>query len=228
MSQTDADTTMSTNQSAADNDEQRERHEAVRVFASELSDATYDFKTSDSEMTPNYTLLPTGKRANRIFIVGALTELDQQQTDNGTMFQARVHDGSGYFYLSAGQYQKEAVEVLRDIDVPSHVAVVAKLDHWQTDDGNTRIQLTPETVSTISGSDRKKWVIEAANQMVDRIETLQESKEDIDNGTPTPSLSSDRVMDIEMVGNKYGDVDYQPYLDAVEESINEVVGVGEV
>lgn len=227
MSQTNTDQTMSTSQSEAEDDDQRDRHEAVRVFASELSDATYDFKTSDSEMAPNYTLLPSGKRANRILVVGALTELDQQQTDNGTMFQARVHDGDNYFYLSAGKYQKEAIEVLRDIEVPSHVAIVAKLDHWETDDGESRIQLTPETVSTISESDRKQWVIETANQTIDRIEKMQDVIPKVKNDNPVPSLSPERTQDIEMVVENYSSIDTDKYLNSAQESINEVVGVGE-
>lgn len=223
MSQTETDTPMSSTQQTNDSSEDtRNRHEAVRAFASELNDATYDFKTSNSEMAPNYTLLPTGKRVNRIFVVGTLTDLEKQQTDDGILFQARVHDGNNYFYLSAGQYQQEATNVLRDIDYPSHVAIVAKLDHWETDDGGKRVQLTPEIISEVSSDDRKQWVIETAKQTRERIETLREAQ-----STDMQSLTPERQSDIDMVGENYPSetIDYSEYVNSAEESIKNVVGI---
>jgi hypothetical protein len=49
------------------------REVARRVFASEFNDAAYTFKESDDERAPVYLLLPTGERANRVFLVGTLT-----------------------------------------------------------------------------------------------------------------------------------------------------------
>ncbi|EMA47821.1 hypothetical protein C450_20921 [Halococcus salifodinae DSM 8989] len=60
----DADTSSSGNSTA-----QTGREVARRVFAREFNDATYMFKESDDELAPNYTLLPTGERANRLSLI---------------------------------------------------------------------------------------------------------------------------------------------------------------
>ena len=52
------------------------REVARRVFANEFNVATHAFKESEDERAPNYILLPTGIRANRVFIVGTLTQLE--------------------------------------------------------------------------------------------------------------------------------------------------------
>lgn len=44
------------------------REVAVRVFAREFSEATYTFQESDDDRSPVNALLPTGARANRLFI----------------------------------------------------------------------------------------------------------------------------------------------------------------
>ncbi|MFB6177809.1 MAG: DNA-binding protein, partial [Halobaculum sp.] len=50
------------------------REVARRVFAAEFNDGSHSFKESEDERAPLYLLLPTGERANRVFLVGTLTE----------------------------------------------------------------------------------------------------------------------------------------------------------
>ncbi|MDY7082565.1 MAG: DNA-binding protein, partial [Halobacteria archaeon] len=47
-----------------------QREVAKRVFAGEFRDASHTFKESDDERAPSYLLLPTGQKANRVFVVG--------------------------------------------------------------------------------------------------------------------------------------------------------------
>ena len=58
------------------------REVAQRVFAGEFNDASYTFKESDDDRAPVYLLLPSGERANRVFIVGTLTETEDVGEDN--------------------------------------------------------------------------------------------------------------------------------------------------
>ena len=50
------------------------REVAQRAFVDEFNDATYTLRESDEERAPVYVLLPMGAKANRVFIVGTLTE----------------------------------------------------------------------------------------------------------------------------------------------------------
>jgi RPA family protein len=99
------------------------REVAKRLFAREFNDATYTFKESEDELAPNYTLLPTGDRVNRLFFAGTLTETEDVGSDS-EYWQGRVVDPTGTFYVYAGQYQPEAASVLRQIETPTYVTVV--------------------------------------------------------------------------------------------------------
>jgi hypothetical protein len=58
------------------------REVARRVFAREFNDANHTFKESEDDRAPVYVLLPTGARANRVFVVGTLTETEDIGDEN--------------------------------------------------------------------------------------------------------------------------------------------------
>ncbi|MDX1746991.1 MAG: DNA-binding protein, partial [Halobacteriales archaeon] len=101
------------------------REVAHRVFAREFNDATHTFKESDDERAPVYLLLPTGAAANRIFVVGTLTETEDVGQDS-EYWRGRVVDPTGTFFVYAGQYQPEAASALREAEPPAYVAVAGK------------------------------------------------------------------------------------------------------
>ena len=109
------------------------REVARRVFAAEYNDGSHTFKESDDERAPLYYLLPTGERANRVFLVGTLTETEDVGEDS-EYWRGRIVDPTGTFFAYAGQYQPEAAAALRDLSSPAYVAVVATPD-LRDDDG---------------------------------------------------------------------------------------------
>lgn len=148
------------------------REVAKRVFAEEYNDATYQFTESDEERAPTYLLLPTGDKANRVFVVGTVTEIQDVGSDSA-YWQARIVGPTGTFFAYAGQYQPEAAGTLRSLEPPAYVAVVAKTRTYETDDGTTQVSLQPETVTEVDGDVRDHWVVETARQTVDRLEAFQ-------------------------------------------------------
>jgi RPA family protein len=87
----------------------RGREVASRVFSNEFNQATYTFRESDEEQAPVYALLPTGAAANRVFVVGTLTETEDVG-DETEYWQGRVVDPVGTYFVYAGQYQREAMK----------------------------------------------------------------------------------------------------------------------
>ena len=120
------------------------REVARRAFAAEFNDATYTFKESDDDRAPVYSLLPTGQRANRVFIVGTLTETEDVG-DDSEYWRGRIVDPTGTFFAYAGQYQPEATSVLRETETPAYVAVVGKPRTYETDEGDVNVSLRPES-----------------------------------------------------------------------------------
>ena len=155
----------------SDASESTGREVAKRLFAREFNDATYTFKESEDELAPNYTLLPTGDRVNRLFFAGTLTETNDVGTDS-EYWQGRVVDPTGTFYIYAGQYQPEAASTLRQIETPTYVTVVGKPRSYETDDGETNVAVRPESITQVDEPTRDRWVVEAADRTIERLQAF--------------------------------------------------------
>ena len=149
------------------------REVARRVFADEFNDATHTFKESDDERAPLYALLPTGERANRVFLVGTLTETEDIGDEN-EYWRGRVVGPTGTFFVYAGQYQPEAATALRELETPTYVAVVGKPRTYETDDGSINVSVRPESITAVDEETRNRWVVETAERTLDRIERFDE------------------------------------------------------
>jgi RPA family protein len=156
-----------------------DRKTAKRVFAREFDDATEIFQESDEDRAPKFALLPTGERANRLFVVGALIEVENigKKSD---FYRGRVVGPTGTFFIYAGQYQPDAMEMLQDIDTPEFVSVVGKPRTWERDDDENSdeesglmTQLTLESITVVDQATRDRWVVETADQTMARIDEFQ-------------------------------------------------------
>jgi len=149
------------------------REVARRVFADEFNDATFTFKESDDERAPLYSLLPTGEKANRVFLVGTLTETEDVGEDS-EYWRGRVVDPTGTFFVYAGQYQPEAANALRELDTPAYVAIVGKPRAYETEDGTVNVSVRPESITEVDTATRDRWVVETAERTIERVETFDE------------------------------------------------------
>jgi RPA family protein len=149
------------------------RETAQRAFAAEFNDATHTFRESDDDRAPVYALLPTGAKANRVFIVGTLTETDDVGSDD-EYWQGRIVGPTGTFFVYAGQYQPEAAGMLRETEPPAFVALVGKPRTYDTDDGNTNVSLRPEHLTVVDEQTRNRWVTETANRTLERLERFDD------------------------------------------------------
>jgi RPA family protein len=149
------------------------REVAHRVFATEFNDATHTFRESDDDRAPVYALLPTGAKANRVFVVGTLTETEDVGEDD-EYWQGRIVDPTGTVFVYAGQYQPEAAGMLRETEPPAFVALVGKPRTYETDDGSVNVSLRPEHLTIVDESTRNRWVTETAKRTLDRIDRFDD------------------------------------------------------
>lgn len=167
---------MSQSESNSSQSNRPSREKAVRLFAEELQQVIHQYRDGDGEYAPNYVLLPSGTRANRVFIVGTLTEVEDIGDDD-EYWRATVNDSTGNFMVYAGQYQAEAAATLSQMDPPEFVAVTGKVKTFETDEGDLLANIRPETLEVIDEEHRNRWVLETAEQTLDRLEA--EPDEDI-------------------------------------------------
>jgi RPA family protein len=149
------------------------REVAYRVFAGEFNDASYTFKESDDDRAPVYLLLPTGERANRVFVVGTLVETEDVGSDS-EYWQGQVVDPNGdRFYVYAGQYQPDAASMLRELEPPAYVSVVGKPRTYETDDGDVNVSVRPESITEVDAATRDRWVVETAERTLERVRAFE-------------------------------------------------------
>ena len=151
------------------------REVAYRLFAAEFDDSTLSHTESDEERAPNYVVTPTGARLNRLFVVGALTEVTSVNDD---MLRARVVDPTGAFVVYAGQYQPDALAFLERIEPPAFVAVTGKARTFQPEDSDViYTSIRPESIATVDADTRDRWVVSAAEQTLERVGTYAAAAE---------------------------------------------------
>jgi RPA family protein len=146
-----------------------ERNPAVRLFAAELSDCTDEFTESDAERAPSYVTLPTGGKANRVLLVGTLTTVDDVG-DGSEYWRGRVVDPTGGVHVYAGEYEPEAMATLRELEVPTYVAVVGKPRVYEpADSDDAYVSVRPESIQAVDEATMETWVVETADATLERI-----------------------------------------------------------
>ncbi len=148
-----------------------EREPAKRAFAQELREARHHFKEGKEEKSPTYVLLPSGERANRVFLVGTLTE-KERKGDQNMFYQARIADPTGTFYIIAGSYQPDAMQQIARIEPPAFVSVVGKPSVYETPTGAALISVRAESITAVDADTRNLWILDTARATLDRLDRL--------------------------------------------------------
>ncbi|MFP8958217.1 hypothetical protein ACLI4Y_15965 [Natrialbaceae archaeon A-CW3] len=195
------------------------REVAYRLFAAEFDDSTLSHTESDEERAPNYVVTPTGARLNRLFVVGALTEVTSVNDD---MLRARVVDPTGAFVVYAGQYQPDALAFLERIEPPAFVAVTGKARTFQPEDSDViYTSIRPESIATVDADTRDRWVVSAAEQTLERVGTYAAAAEVDATGEPLSNALVDAGVEpglaagIPLAQTHYGTT--PAYLESVRE-----------
>ncbi|MCZ7400603.1 MAG: DNA-binding protein [Candidatus Methanoperedens sp.] len=153
------------------------REVAHRVFAAELKESNLQSKEGQDQYSPQYLITPTGAKCNRIFIVGTLTEKEDVGTDS-EFWRGRIVDPTGVFYVTAGQYQPEAAQVLARTAPPEFIAVIGKPTTFTTKEGNVLTSIRAESMHIVDAATRDRWVVETAKLTTKRIARLQGNEPD--------------------------------------------------
>jgi hypothetical protein len=149
---------------------------ARRAFAAEYDDATYRFSEQDAERAPAYLLLPTGQRANRLFVVGTL--IDVETRGDGDWYRSRVADPTGSFEIIVGEEAPRPVRTtLRQVDPPAFVSVTGKTRRYEPENGPPNTNLRAEDITTTSQPTRDRWIVDTARRTADRLEQFDSANE---------------------------------------------------
>lgn len=161
------------------------REVAKRVFAKEFEAArsldapgrgerlslTEDSAEEKDSKSPNFLISPLGLLINRVFVVGVLTEVDSVGEQN-ELWKARVVDPTGAFTVYAGQFQPEASIFFSTVEAPVFVALSGKARVYEPEAGAVFVSIRAEEVNVVDEGLRNRWVVDTAEQTVERLEAF--------------------------------------------------------
>jgi uncharacterized protein len=201
------------------------RETAWRLFSAELNKASAEKKGAD-EKSPSYLVTHLGAMVNRVLIAGVITEKENIGSEEDPMWKGRIQDVSGSFFFNVGRYQPEAAAAMADIETPSFVAVVGKVKAYTTDDQRVFVSVRPERIVNITEDVRKQWVLEAAQSMWSRLNTMKKAlavqdatREDLVARGFAPQDAEGIVMAID----NYGFPDSATYLKCIQTAMRELL-----
>jgi RPA family protein len=152
-----------------------ERMKAMRLFAAELRATTIEVqKKGGDQYESQLYLTQTGLKASRVMIVGTATEIEDIGTD-GSFYRMRVSDPTGVFFVTAGQYQPEAAQVMQALigKLPAFVTVVGKASLYTPKEGTVLTSIRAEKVVIADENIRNTWLVETAKSTLDRLTALK-------------------------------------------------------
>jgi hypothetical protein len=91
------------------------------------------------------------------------------------MWRARLADPTGVFYISAGQYQPEAAQMLSKIKPPKFVAVIGKSRTYSPEEGVIYVSIRPEMIKEVDSELRDYWVMDSARSLKRRLDIVGEA-----------------------------------------------------
>jgi RPA family protein len=150
------------------------REVAWRIFAGEYNSSIH-VETGTGERAPSYVVTPLGAKVNRLFVVGVVTDVENIGSEAEPMWRARLADPTGVFYISAGQYQPEAAQVLSKIKPPKFIAVIGKSRTYSPEEGVIYVSIRPEIIKEVNSELRDFWVLDSCRNLKKRLEIVNEA-----------------------------------------------------
>lgn len=157
-------------------EESYKRQPAKRVLGAELIGADYHFKEEDREQAPQFLLLPSGGKANKVLVGGTITMVEDVSNDGDPYWRATVNDGTAEYTAYAGQYADNAARKFQEVANSEDMPPVFALMYGSTreyrpedDEGTVYINVRPQSVVFVDRERRDQWLMETVKQTLDRI-----------------------------------------------------------
>ncbi|MBN1390330.1 MAG: hypothetical protein JXA22_06790 [Candidatus Thermoplasmatota archaeon] len=203
----------------------RMREVARRVFAVEYNRSQHEDKGLE-ENAPNYIITPLGATVNRVYFVGVMMTKSNTGSDDSPQYRVEVRDPTGTFYLYAGQYQPQAINMIAGLDPPTLVGVVGKVRTFVKEDGTFYASVKPEAVFPVDIPQRDRWIVETSRFTMERLRAVKDAMEEeqpsidslMEKGHPKRTAESG----VNAVG-LYGNFDLSPYKEGVRTALDMVL-----
>jgi hypothetical protein len=120
-------------------------------------------------------MTPTGRTISKVMIAGVAVEKEDVGKDQ-SMWRLRVSDSSGAMHVFAGTYQPEGAQVISQLEIPSFVTVVGKLNLYKPEPDSVIVSLRPDSVTLIDGASRDNLILDASLSTLRSIRKTSDEK----------------------------------------------------
>ncbi len=197
------------------------REAAWRLFPGELSASSIERRGND-EKSPSYVLTPLGAMVNRVMITGVLTDIENKGSEDEPLWNGRINDPTGNYYISVGRYQPEAAATMATLETPSLVAVIGKVKTYTNNEGRVFISIRPERIVNITEEERYAWMLDAAKSLWERLLKVRKALSD-----PSATVETLKQMGFDghdaesiiMALDSYGMPDSARYLKTIQTAL---------
>jgi len=198
-----------------------QREVAHRVFAREYNDSNL-YVEGSGERDPNYIITPLGRKLNRVYLTGVMTERDNLKSPDEPLWRVRVTDPTGTHFSSAGQYQKSAMTKFGQIEMPTFVAIVGKINAFEAEEGDILTSVRAESVKEVGENERDHWIIEAAASTIKQLEKVKEAlklNEFTVEALGEIGFSEEEAKSFIKAQEHYGSIPIKQYEEMIEDSL---------
>jgi len=145
------------------------RQPTKRMVPPEFTSANHIIQPGDGDQDPKFLITPSGAGANRVMLVGVVSEVEDVGQDQAYLRMRCVDVAGNVFLTYAGQYQKDARNSIQQLTAPEFVQVIGKPNTLETDDGEVLTSVRPEVVNTISEDEYFALCAENAQHTIKRL-----------------------------------------------------------
>jgi RPA family protein len=151
------------------------RAPVTKILIAEAVRTTHDLPRGEGQYEAQTYMTPTGRTISKVMISGVAVEKEDVGKDQ-SMWRLRVSDPSGAMHVFAGTYQPEGAQAISQLEIPSFVAVVGKLNLYKPEDGNVIVSIRPDSVTLIDGAARDNLILDASLSMLRSIRKTTDEK----------------------------------------------------
>lgn len=149
-------------------EEQRYKREiAYRITSDMIKKLVVIPRDGENEYATQYFALQDGTNINRVFVVGALINLNDIGSDT-PFWDLKISDPSGVFSATIGQYSPiQAQNVIEELSVPCFVSVVGKVKSREYND-RTYFSIAVESITEVDEHTYDLWISETEEHTIAR------------------------------------------------------------
>lgn len=202
----------------------KRREPAWRIFSGELRECSHQ-REAREDRAPSHVISPLGALLNRVYIVGAVTAVEQVGKGSDPVWKARIYDPTGPVYVTAGQYQPDAARVLSGIKPPAFIALCGKVRVYRPEEDAFIVTIRPERVWEVDETTRDRWVARTCLDTLERIACVR-SMSTMQSPTEEQLMEEGHRRELIegalLAAEHYGEISWERYMDMVQVALRSI------